>query len=127
MLHLKRLTSQVGISLVELLVAGLVMGTAVVGLTLMYGTGSNWVAATGQSRVATALAQQMIGQVRSQGWACATTPPAPPSCQIGLPQAGVRTPPETVYPAGVSDPGVSSFTRNTCIQYVSDVQMNEPP
>ena len=114
-MRIAQLTKQTGISVVEILVAGLVMGTAIVGVSLMYGTGSSWVVATGEGRVATGLAQQMIEQKRAGGF------PAP------------ETLCETVYPDGTAapcaspvDPSVRSFTRVTCIQYVSDAGWDDP-
>jgi len=121
-LRISQVTKQTGISLVEILVAGLVIGAAIVGVSLMYGTGSSWVAAMGDDRVATGLAQQMIEQLRTQGWPCVTaTPPSPPPCEIGVPMTEAA-----VYPAGVVDAGVRAFTRSTCIQYVSDSDWNDP-
>ena len=121
-LRLALLTKQTGITLVETLVAGLVMGTAIVGVSLMYGTGRSWVVATGEGRVATGLAQQMIEQLRTQGWSCVTaTPPSPAPCEIGVPMTEAA-----VYPAGAVDAGVRAFTRSTCIQYVSESDWNDP-
>jgi type II secretory pathway pseudopilin PulG len=121
--NLSRLTEESGISLVEVLIAALVIGVAVMGLSLMFGSGGAWVASTGDDRVASGLAQQMIEQVRTTGWPCATSAAgvlAPP-CQIGVAQAEPN-----VYPAGSVDPKVRGFTRVTCIQYVGDDGSNSP-
>ena len=114
-LRLAHVTKQTGITLVETLVASLVMGIAIIGVSLMYGTGSSWVVATGEGRVATGLAQQMIEQKRAGGF------PVP------------ETRCETVYPDGSVapcaspvDPSVRAFTRVTCVQYVSDADSDDP-
>jgi hypothetical protein len=113
-LRISQLAKQTGLSLIEVLVAGLVMGTAIVGMSLMYGTGSSRVTSTGDDRVASGLAQQRIEKIRALGWGCVTTrPPATPPCEIGIPMPEVA-----VYPAGAVNPGVRSFTRDTCIQPV---------
>jgi len=54
-----------GLSLVEILVAGLIIGTAVIGLSLMFATGSAWVSGMGDDRAAAGLAQQGIEQMRA--------------------------------------------------------------
>jgi Tfp pilus assembly protein PilV len=112
--NLSRLTGESGISLVEVLIAALVIGSAVIGLSLMFGSGSAWVANTGDDRVASGLAQQAIEQRRAAGFAAVSA------------LAGTPIPPETVYPAGVVDAGVRAFTRVTCIQYVDDAGSNTP-
>jgi Tfp pilus assembly protein PilV len=54
-----------GLSLVEILVAAFITGAAVVGLSLMFATGSVWVSAMGDDRVAAGLAQRTIEQIRA--------------------------------------------------------------
>jgi Tfp pilus assembly protein PilV len=117
------LTEEIGISLVEVLVTALVIGVAIIGLSSMFGTGSAWVASTGDERVASGLAQQMIEQLRASGWSCATSPAGVLAlpCQLGVPQ-----PEPNVYPARVADPKARAFTRVTCIQYVDDAGANNP-
>jgi Tfp pilus assembly protein PilV len=95
---------QAGISLVEILAASLVIGIAVIGIALMFGTGSGFVAASGDDRVAAGLAQQRIEQIRAGGWGALGTEAHP----IG---------------AVVADPDIVAgnnrvFQREVCIQYV---------
>jgi Tfp pilus assembly protein PilV len=113
------LAGQAGISLVEILVAGLVVGIALIGVTLMYGTGSTWVAAMGDDRVGAGLAQQRIEQIRadatSQGWDSAAVSP------------GISS--ERVDPVGCDDltpqcQQTPKYRRLTCIQYVDPSTAN---
>jgi Tfp pilus assembly protein PilV len=126
-LRISQLAKQTGLSLIEVLVAGLVMGTAIVGMSLMYGTGNTWVNAMGEDRVAAGLAQQRIEQVRAD--------------TITL---GWNSPASTVAPERVIEPRVDptncdintsecrqtpKYERVTCIQYVdpsSPAGLNTP-
>lgn len=92
-----------GFSIVEVLAVTVVVGIAVIGVALMFGKGSAWVAATGDDRVAAGLAQERIEQIRAGGWALAT-----PGLVIE----------ESVRPAGVVDARARAFRRVTCIQHV---------
>ena len=125
-MRVSRLAKQTGLSLIEVLVAGLVMGTAVVGVALMYGTGSSWVTAMGEDRVAAGLAQQRIEQVRadtapsSLGWNSTAPTVAsgivteaqvdPANCDINT-SACRQTP---------------KYKRVTCIEYVDYVDPSSP-
>jgi hypothetical protein len=125
-LRVSQLAKQTGLSLIEVLVAGLVVGTAIVGTSLMYGTGNTWVTAMGEDRVAAGLAQQRIEQVRadtapsSLGWNSIAPTVAP----------GIVTEPQ-VDPANC-DINTSAcrqtpkYQRVTCIQYVDYVDPSSP-
>jgi Tfp pilus assembly protein PilV len=70
----RALRGSVGLSLVEILVAAFITGAAVIGLSLMFATGSAWVTAMGDDRVAAGLAQQSIERMRTAliaNWAAA--------------------------------------------------------
>ena len=113
-----QLVKQTGFSLIEILVAGLVMGTAIVGVSLMYGTGSFWVNAMAQDRVAAGLAQQRIEQIRadtapsSLGWD-STAPTVAPGCvtepQVDPANCDINTSACRQTP---------KYQRVTCIEYV---------
>src|SRR5262245_29397128 len=60
--------AQAGFSVVEVLVACLVAVIAIVGIALMFGSGSAWVSVLGEDRVALGLAEQRIEGLRDQGW-----------------------------------------------------------
>jgi len=57
-----------GISVVEVLIAALLLGIASAGVTLMFGSGQAFIAGEGDNRVALALARQAIEQVRASGF-----------------------------------------------------------
>jgi type II secretory pathway pseudopilin PulG len=57
-----------GISIVEVLIAALLLGIASAGVTLMFGSGQAFIAGEGDNRVALALARQAIEQVRASGF-----------------------------------------------------------
>lgn len=99
----RSLVNDAGISIVEVLAVTLVVGIAVIGVALMFGKGSAWVAATGDDRVAAGLAQERIERLRAGGWSVAT-----PGLAIE----------ESVRPAGVVDARARAFRRVTCIQHV---------
>src|SRR5262245_46222865 len=94
----RALRGSAGLSLLEILVAALIIGAAVVGLSLMFATGSTWVRAMGDDRVAAGLAQQAIEQMRAAliaNWDAAT-----PSDEI-------------IDPAGCSDVQNNARCRQT--------------
>jgi type II secretory pathway pseudopilin PulG len=129
LLKLSRSAEETGFSLVEVLVAGLVIGVAVIGVSMMFGTGSAWVAALGEDRVGVGLAQQRIEQVRadtiSRGWNSSSVTVAVP---------GKPIPPEAIDPANcdvINDQPagcrqIPKYQRVTCIQYVSDTDITSP-
>jgi Tfp pilus assembly protein PilV len=61
-----------GITLIESLIASVVVGVGVIGLAVMLGTGQSVLSAEGDNRVAVFLAQQAIEHCRWQGFASAT-------------------------------------------------------
>jgi type II secretory pathway pseudopilin PulG len=57
-----------GISVVEVLVAALLLSIASAGVTLMFGSGQAFIVGEGDNRVALALARQAIERVRASGF-----------------------------------------------------------
>ncbi|MGH7412341.1 MAG: type IV pilus modification PilV family protein [Candidatus Methylomirabilis sp.] len=109
-----RLGDQAGVSLVEILIAGLVVGVAVIGLALMFSRGNTYVFATGDDRIALGLAEQKIEQIRAAGFGVAN------------PGVVVTEPVTTeMVPTGTATKK-RSFTRVTCIQYVDPANITSP-
>jgi type II secretory pathway pseudopilin PulG len=57
-----------GISIIEVLIAALLLGIASAGVTLMFGSGQAFIVGEGDNRVALALARQAVEQVRASGF-----------------------------------------------------------
>jgi len=107
-----------------------IVGITVIGVALMFGKGSAWVASVGDDRVAAGLAQEWIEKVRARGWSAATDPglnvdgtpdgtigkalvetspsPAPPGCEV----LGWRC-------SQVTAGNGHGFIRRLCVQYVN--------
>src|SRR5262245_55442504 len=68
-----------GVTLVEALIAAVVVGIAAVGVALMLGNGQAFISAEGDNRVAVFLAQQRIEQVRAYSYAGLVQECLPPS------------------------------------------------
>ncbi|HET8575786.1 MAG TPA: prepilin-type N-terminal cleavage/methylation domain-containing protein [Methylomirabilota bacterium] len=62
------LRSQAGFSILEVIVAAVVVAIAAIGLSVMYSTGQALVQAQGSNRAALQLAQQRIEQIRAGGF-----------------------------------------------------------
>ncbi len=115
----RRARAEAGLSVVDVLVASLVTGIAIVGAALMFGSGSAWVSLLGEDRVALGLAQQRIEELRDRGWAVnlaqwAAANIVTEPCLI--PGGGPKTLPCPTA-AGAFGPA-RSFTRVTCAQHV---------
>ncbi|HYB40713.1 MAG TPA: hypothetical protein VEL75_03025 [Candidatus Methylomirabilis sp.] len=123
---------EVGIALLEVLVASIVVGFTAVAVALLFSLGNTWVMAGGDNRVAIGLAQQKVEQLRAMTFGC---------IPLGGPGPKAAVPPCTVTQnyneggstwvtaTGASAPAPSNrgFTRITCVQYVSDTNFNSPP
>jgi type II secretory pathway pseudopilin PulG len=133
-LRVSQLAKQTGFSLIEVLVAGLVMGTAIIGTSLMYGTGNTWVTAMGEDRVAAGLAQQRIEQVRADtnlGWnsPAACEPPSYATVAPGRICIEPRVDPTNCDINTSECRQTPKYERVTCIQYVdpsSPAGLNTP-
>jgi type II secretory pathway pseudopilin PulG len=96
--------NQSGFGLVDVLVASLVAGVAIVGIALLFGSGSAWVSLLGEDRVALGLAEQRIEVLRDGGWRVTPADWAEANEPAGTP--------------GSVAVGGRSFRRTTCVQYV---------
>jgi hypothetical protein len=109
---------EAGVGLVEALVAALVAGIGVLGLAVLFSIGNTWVVAMGDDRVAVALAQQQIEQIRATAFAPALVCPGNRGC------VGNGDDTSADYVAAYREPALVSgkrrFTRLTCVQYVRD-------
>jgi Tfp pilus assembly protein PilV len=104
----KELVGQRGVALLEVLIGGSVQAMALVGLALMFATGQSMIVAEGSQRVELYLAEQKLENVRVLGFAGAAT--------------GSQT--ETLT---TGQGAAESFTRVTCVSYVSNSTLGEPP
>ena len=64
------LASEHGLAILEVLIAGVILALAVVGIALMFSEGQSYVVAEGDDRVAIALAQEKLEAVRALGFGC---------------------------------------------------------
>jgi type II secretory pathway pseudopilin PulG len=126
---------EAGIALVEVLITAVVMGIAAVGIALMFATGSGWVSAEGDDRVAMKLAQQKVEQLRSMSFGCifAGGPGSYPTPLTGCTAAqNYNEGPGNnwVDATGASSPQPAptnkTYTRKTCVQYVNDTSVSSP-
>lgn len=146
---------EAGVALLEVLITAVVVGIAAVGIALMFSFGSTWVVAKGDDRVALSLAQQKIEQLKAIPFQCVPVPPFPnngaggpgnpgqtfslngvlvvPTPQQPCPAApsyGVQVYNEptwtTVTASNAPAPSNRSFTRLTCVQFVSETDFLVP-
>ena len=132
---------EAGIAILEILISSIVVGTAAIGIALMFSTGSAWVASGGDKRAATMLAQQKVEQLRSMTFAC--VPLGPPeasstSTSVKAATGGACTATQkynegpttwvtaTGGPAPQPTPTSLTFTRLTCVQHVLDTDFGTP-
>lgn len=92
-------------ALLEVLIAGIVLGIAVVGVALLVNSGRTFIVAQGDNRAALYLAEQGIEQQIS----------------LGFPPSGSNT---TEILDGLS--GTQRFTRVTCVNFVPDDDPTSP-
>ena len=126
------LTGQEGFTLIEVLVATISLGIAIVGLTLLLSRGQAAVVAQGDTRIALYLAQQKVERLRGLGFSTAkvadrvTTGCLDPTannepCYNETIQAGAgqQTPTTTQV-------DTQTFTRLTCVRIVQDDDPEQP-
>jgi len=65
---------QAGFSMIEVLIAAVIVAIAIIGLFMMYSTGQALVQAQGSNRVAVQLAQQRLEELRAGGFGAASLP-----------------------------------------------------
>ena len=123
----RTLTGQEGFTLIEVLVASIIMGIALVGLTLLLSRGQMAVIAQGDTQIALHLAEQKIERLKGLGFSAAVIGN---QVTTGCASAGANFEPcynETIQAgAGQQTPGVApaldrqTFTRLTCVRRVLD-------
>jgi hypothetical protein len=100
------------VSILEVLIAGVVLGIAAIGIALMFSWGQTFVIAQGDDRVALYLAQQRIESLRASGFSFLV--------------ANLGNPPAEVLSAGAG--GTQSFTRLTTVEcFATDLSPNPCP
>ena len=124
---------EAGIALLEVLVTGVVLSIAVVGVALMFSLGNAWVVAGGDERVALNLARQKIEQLRSLTFACIPLDgPGTKTAMTGCTatQNYNEGPTTWVTASGAAGPQPTptsrTYTRKTCVEYVSDTSFSSP-
>lgn len=123
-----------GTSILEVLVASVVLGISAVGIALMFSFGNTWVEAKGDDRVALSLAQQKIEQLRTLTFNCIPVTGPGTAGQTRGPNAlpctatQVYNEPAWTTATGAAAPAPSdrAFGRLTCVQYVSDTNFSSP-
>jgi Tfp pilus assembly protein PilV len=135
------LAGQAGTSLLEAVVTLLVVGTALIGLTLMLSRGQTFVAQQGDTRVALYLAQQKIERLSGLGFSAAKVESngklnySDANANSGCDDPTANNEPcynETLAPATGTGAGIGQqtpslthvdtqmFTRLTCVRWVQD-------
>jgi type II secretory pathway pseudopilin PulG len=105
---------EAGVSIIEALIAALVVGIGAVGAALMFGSGQAFISAEGDNRVATFLAQQQIERVRAYGYTGLVAICIPPtaSCPFADPPVPVNGPGSGIGPCV---PGEPCYRRTTIV------------
>ena len=103
-----------GITLIESLIAAVVVGVGVIGLALMLGTGQSALSAEGDNRVAVFLAQQAIEHCRWQGFGSATAGTTTEQIDASSSVADASNP---CAPASASNTLTTNCTTSTRICY----------
>jgi prepilin-type N-terminal cleavage/methylation domain-containing protein len=132
----RTLIGQEGFTLLEVLVAAMILGIALVGLTLLLSRGQAFLVAQGDARIALYLAEQKIERLRGLGFGAAWVPNtghlnySDASANDGCANPGVNNEPcynETIQagagqqaPGGVTTLDTQTFTRLTCVRWVQD-------
>ena len=74
-----RSSEQHGFALLEVLIGGVFLAIAALGIALMFSEGRSYTVASGDDRIALALAQEKIEHVRSLGFPCIPAPITSPA------------------------------------------------
>ena len=109
------LRDQRGVALVEVLIAGIVVAIAAIGLAVMFSWGQAFVVAQGDGRVALYLAQQKIESLRASSYSAAEALNS--NCD-GTPEADEN------LTAGMGNS--QSFIRQTAVELVKDDDLTTP-
>lgn len=85
------LQDQRGVSILEVLIAALLLGMASAGVAVMFGTGQAYIVGEGDNRIAAALARQAVEQVRASGFGpTAGADPREEPAFTAVPYAGIH-------------------------------------
>jgi len=109
------MTTEDGVAVVEVMMAGCVLGIAIVGVALMLSSARSFVVARGDERVAVFLAQQKLEQLRALEFAAVPLSP-------GGACPGTTCYNEANLTAGVA--GAAEFTRMTTVDCVAKHDLN---
>ena len=112
-----QLTSEHGLALMEVVMASVVLGIAIVGVALMMSSARSFTVAQGDTRVAFYLAQEKLENLRAQGFAAVPISP-------GGPCPGITCYNEPGLTA--AEDNVQTFTRETTIECVAISDLNTP-
>lgn len=87
----RRLRDCRGVSIIEVLIAALLLAIASAGVAVMFGTGQAFIVGEGDNRIAAALARQAVEQVRASGFGPTTgADPRQELAFTAVPYAGVH-------------------------------------
>ena len=106
---------EAGFTLLEVLIAGVILAIAVVGLTLMLSSGQSFVMADGDERVGLYLSQQKIEKLRTLGLRCI---PVGTSADVVGPEPGCGASTQQDYNETPADLGSSRYSRLTVVECV---------
>lgn len=101
-----------GLALLEVLIAGVILGIAIIGLALLFSSGQSFVVAEGDERVAIYLAQQKIEKLRGLGFS------AIPVGGSSLVTGCSNSPPTEPCYSESPVPGSPRYTRTTVVECV---------
>lgn len=111
-----KLASEKGVALMEMVMASLVLGIAVVGVSLMFSSARSFVVAQGTTRVTAYLAQDKLEQLLGLGFAA-------------LPSSGGSCPGTTCYNETnltAGEDNAQTFTRTTTVDCVDKNDFTTP-
>lgn len=111
----KRWATEDGAALLEVLMAGMVLGIAIVGIALMFSSARSSIVAEGDDRVASYLAEQKLENLRALGFAAVPLSP-------GSTCPGTTCYNEAGLTAGVDN--TQTFTRVTAVDCVDINNLN---
>jgi type II secretory pathway pseudopilin PulG len=118
--------SQSGFVLLEVLIGGVVLSIAILGIALMLSEGQSYVVADGDDRVALALARQKIEAVKNLGFGCiplaatAGSPGVPQAALTGCPDTGETQSARTYNETALAAPYAARYTSRITLVLCAD-------
>lgn len=114
------INDQRGIALTEIIVAGVILATVVIGIALMFSRGKGDIDWQGERRIALTLAQDMIERIKAGSFDGVSTfnglNECPPTNISGTPMDGTG-----------GTPDYRNFRRQVTVEYVDDADFSIPP